>query len=82
MEQGWLALGEAQLGQNRYAAAAATFRHAARINPSDWQAWYGLARAQTGPARQEALHRALALDPRETVLLLLQRLSGQSKRSA
>ena len=75
MKQGWLALGEAQLGETHYRAAAGTFRHATRIAPDDWQAWYGLARAESGPARHRALHRALALDPREPVLRLLAAIS-------
>ena len=82
MEQGWLTLGEAQLGQTRYPAAAVTFRHAIRIAPADWQAWYGLARAESGPARRRALHQALALDPREPVLRLLEAISQPTVRPA
>jgi hypothetical protein len=80
MEQGWLALGEAQLGQANYGAAAATFRHATRIAPDDWHAWYGLARAESGAARRQSLHRALALDPREPVLHLLAAISQPTVR--
>ena len=72
----WIALGEADLGGGRYAAAAAAFGHAARITPDDWQAWFGLARSTTGAERRQALITALRLDPHEPVLIVLARASG------
>lgn len=59
----------------RQPAVSRTFRHAARVAPDDWQVWYGLARAETAAGRRRALHRALALDPREPVLHFLAEIS-------
>jgi len=78
MEPAWLALGEAELGQTQDHAAAASFRHATRLDPGDWKAWFGLARATSGATRRAALRRAEALDPREPAVILF---AGMSTRS-
>jgi O-Antigen ligase len=72
----WVALGEAELGEGRFTAAAAAFHKGASIAPGDWSAWFGLARATTGRDRRLALARALELDPREPVVTLLARAAG------
>jgi cytochrome c-type biogenesis protein CcmH/NrfG len=72
----WVALGEADLGGGRYAAAAAAFGHATQLAPNDWQAWFGVARSTSGAERRRALTTALKLDPHEPVLTLLARASG------
>jgi hypothetical protein len=72
----WIALGEAELGDGRYAGAAAAFAHATRLTPGDWQAWFGVARSTSGTERRLALVRALKLDPHEPLLALMARASG------
>src|SRR5207244_1482458 len=58
-----LALGEAQLSAGGVPAAAASFRTAIARDRGDWEAWYQLGLATTGPARTRALHRASLLNP-------------------
>ena len=64
----WSALGEAQLGAGLLRNARASFRKAASMDPEDWELWYDLARASTGPGRIAALQRAVALYPRSRLL--------------
>lgn len=65
-------LGQALLGEHRAADARAAFQAAIVRDPGDWQAWVGIARTSTGTARQAAIARARALDPREPQVLALQ----------
>lgn len=61
----WIALGDAQLGEGEAADARSSYRHAIGRDRSDWQAWFGLARASSGRARTAALAetRRLNVDP-------------------
>jgi O-Antigen ligase len=68
METSWIALGEARIGQGRFPAAIAAFRHAQSDNRHDWQPWFGIARASAGQARLAALRQARRLDPNEPVI--------------
>jgi hypothetical protein len=60
-----IALGAALLGEGRNAEARTAFRAAIARDSRSWVAWYDLARASTGTARQRALAHARRLDPRE-----------------
>jgi cytochrome c-type biogenesis protein CcmH/NrfG len=66
-----LALGEARLAAGEPAAAAAAFRAAIRRDPGDWEPWYRLALATTGPERHRALAAAARLNPRSPELASL-----------
>jgi O-antigen ligase len=59
----WLALGEAALGAGRVGEARAAFRKAVAKSPTEWTAWYDLARASSGRERAHALARATRLNP-------------------
>ncbi|MGN6380907.1 MAG: O-antigen ligase family protein [Gaiellales bacterium] len=71
-----VALGEAELGAGRFGAATAAFHQATGLAPDDWQAWFGLARSTTGAERRQAVQRALELNPREPVVVVLAQASG------
>jgi hypothetical protein len=60
-----IALGTALLGEGRNAEARTAFRAAIARDSRSWVAWYDLARASTGTARQNALAHATRLDPHE-----------------
>jgi O-antigen ligase len=60
-----IALGVALLGEGRNADARTAFKAAIQRDSRSWEAWYDLARASTGTARQAALAHAKHLDPRE-----------------
>jgi hypothetical protein len=64
----WAALGEAQLGAGLVRDARVSFRKAASMDPRDWHLWYDVARASSGRARLDALHRAVALYPHSRLL--------------
>jgi cytochrome c-type biogenesis protein CcmH/NrfG len=59
----WQRLGEAQLGQGRFAAAEDDFREAIEREPRDFELWLDLARATDGAERAAALKRASELNP-------------------
>jgi hypothetical protein len=61
---GWRRLAQAELAQNRLAAARRDFRTAIARDPLNWDRWFDLALATTGATRRHALERALALNPR------------------
>jgi O-antigen ligase len=63
-----LALGQAQLTAGDVGAAAASFRRAIARDRGDWEAWYQLGLATTGPTRARALRRVALLNPRSTEL--------------
>ncbi|HEY8860345.1 MAG TPA: O-antigen ligase family protein [Gaiellales bacterium] len=67
-----VALGAALLGEGRNAEARTAFEAAIAREPRSWVAWYDLARASTGTARQNALTHARRLDPHEPQLTALQ----------
>ena len=59
----WQRLGEAHLGQGRFAAAEHDFREAIEREPRDFELWLDLARATDGTERAAALRRASELNP-------------------
>ena len=59
----WQRLGEAHLGQDRFAAAEQDFREAIDREPRDFELWLDLARATDGAERAAALRRASELNP-------------------
>ena len=61
--QPWQRLGEAQLAAGDAAAARRSFRHAIRLDRTDWSLWSDLAEAESGAARQAARVRTAALNP-------------------
>jgi hypothetical protein len=62
--QPWLLLANAELGAGDVAAARASFAHALRKDPGNWNTWLDAARAATGPARARDLRIATRLNPR------------------
>jgi hypothetical protein len=64
----WQFLGEAQLRLQRRAAARDSFQKAIAKDRDDWELWFDLALASSGPARRAAAVRALELNPRATEL--------------
>ena len=59
----WQRLGEAHLGQDRFATAEQDFREAIDREPRDFELWLDLARATDGAERAAALRRASELNP-------------------
>ena len=64
----WSAQALRQLGEGRILtgnrrAGLADLRSAAATDPGDWETWFDLASATTGPARARAVARVRALDP-------------------
>jgi hypothetical protein len=59
----WFALGESELDAGRLAQARGALRKATAKSPHDWVAWFDLARASTGVEAEDALARAVALNP-------------------
>jgi len=70
--------GDALLLLGRKPAGIATLRKAAAQDPGDWEIWIDLAWATTGVARQAALERAAALNPRSPEVAELRALHGGS----
>ena len=68
-----LALGEAQLAAGDVRAAATSFRLAIGRDPGDWETWYQLSLATSGPTRAQALLHAARLNPRNVELASAQR---------
>lgn len=64
----WEALGRAQLGAGLAADARRSFRKAISIDRGDWELWYRLAGASSGPTRRNALRQAARLFPRARFL--------------
>jgi hypothetical protein len=64
----WEALGQAQLAAGLLPDARRSFRKAISMDDGDWQLWYELSGATTGPAQRRALRRAVALYPRSGLL--------------
>jgi Flp pilus assembly protein TadD len=62
--QPWQRRGEAYLVARRPDAARAAFREALERDDEDWSVWYDLAATAEGEARDPALARAAALNPR------------------
>jgi hypothetical protein len=60
---GWRRLGQAELAQNRLAAARRDLRRAIAEDPLDWDRWFDLALATRGVTQRRALEHALALNP-------------------
>jgi predicted secreted protein len=60
---GWRRLGQAELAQNRLAAARRDLRRAIAADPLAWDRWFDLALATRGVTQRRALERALALNP-------------------
>jgi hypothetical protein len=61
--QPWERLGEAQVVAGDAAGARRSFQRAIDVDPTDWNAWYGLAEASEGHARTTALDEAGRLNP-------------------
>jgi O-antigen ligase len=61
--QPWERLGQAQLSGGDTAGARSSFQRAIDVDRTDWNAWFGLAEASTGHARQSALREAARLNP-------------------
>jgi hypothetical protein len=61
---GWRRRAQAELAQNRLAAARRDLRTAIVKDPWNWDRWFDLALATTGATQRHALERALALNPR------------------
>ncbi len=57
-------IGEAQLELGRTDEAAASFRRAIAKDPTNWQLWFELYNATSGPAAREAFRRTYELNPR------------------
>jgi hypothetical protein len=64
----WESLGQAQLAAGLLPDARRSFRKAISMDDGDWQLWYELSGATTGPAQRLALRRAIALYPRSGLL--------------
>jgi hypothetical protein len=60
----WQRLAEAQLAAGDARAARGSYGEAIERDPENWSLWYGLATASDGAAREHALDRAIALNPR------------------
>jgi O-antigen ligase len=71
--QPWRLLGEAQLGAGNAPAAERSFRKAIAKDRSDWNLYFDLARATTGPAQLTALAAAARLNPRSPEVAQLRR---------
>ncbi|MFY9578218.1 MAG: O-antigen ligase family protein [Gaiellaceae bacterium] len=61
--EGWRRLGQAEVGQGKLAASKRDLTKAIRKDPKNWDRWFDLAIATTGPTRRRALEEALALNP-------------------
>jgi hypothetical protein len=57
-------IGEAQLEQGLAAEAAMSFRRAIAKDPTNWELWFELYNATSGPAAREAFRRTYELNPR------------------
>jgi hypothetical protein len=64
----WAALGRAQLAAGLVRESQQSFRKALSVDRGDWQLWYDLASASSGPTRHRALVRATALFPRSKLV--------------
>ncbi len=62
-EEAWQLRGEAELGLDRPADARRSLSRALDRNPQSWSAWFDLALASSGAARERALDRAAELNP-------------------
>ena len=62
--QPWKQLGEAQAGQDDFAAAQRSFRKAISKDGRDWTIWYDLSTVTVGSKSARALHEAARLNPR------------------
>ena len=65
-------LGRAQLAQGQIPEARASFAKAVAKSPNDWVLWRDLAAAAPPEQARDAAGRALALNPRESELKLLE----------
>jgi Flp pilus assembly protein TadD len=77
----WRVLGEAQVGAHDFAAAKASFAHAARVNPRNWLNWYDLGTVTRGVAQRRAYGQAALLNPLDPGIAVLRQL-GVLPRSA
>jgi hypothetical protein len=78
--QGWLLLGEAQIGAGNAAEARVSLRKALAEDPGDWNLWFDLARASEGRAQVAALSNARRLNPLSPeVAAFRQELTAQSQ---
>jgi O-antigen ligase/polysaccharide polymerase Wzy-like membrane protein len=75
----WAALGRAELAAGLVRESRQSFRKAISLDRGDWQLWYELAGASTGPARRRALLRATALFPRSQLVSRARREAGAPK---
>ena len=73
----WALIGEAHLAEGETAAARSSFRAAIEMEPGDWRLWLALAHASEGRARERALARAEALNPRSREIAAFRREAGR-----
>jgi len=74
LSDGWLASGELALTKRDFKRAAATFKAALKVHPTDPDLLVGLAKAlqpSNGEAAKEALDSALKINPRHAEALLM-----------
>src|SRR5262249_26446104 len=62
----WRLLGDARFGRGDFPAAAAAYRRAIALDPRNWQLWFDLGFATSGPESDAAFARAAALDPQNS----------------
>jgi tetratricopeptide (TPR) repeat protein len=62
-EEAWQLRGEAELLLAEDAAARRSLDRALELNDRSWSIWFDLAVASSGPGRERALERAIALNP-------------------
>jgi hypothetical protein len=74
----WAALGRAQQAAGLLPDARRSFRKAISMDDGDWQLWYELGGATTGPAQRGALRHAVSLYPRSGLLAS----AGNPRRAA
>jgi hypothetical protein len=74
----WAALGRAQEAAGLLPDARRSFRKAISMDDGDWQLWYELGGATTGPAQRRALRHAVSLYPRSGLLAS----AGNPRRAA
>ena len=65
-------LGQGELLVGKKQSGLADLRHAARMDPGDWETWFDIASATTGVERAAAAARARALNPHGPELELLE----------
>jgi hypothetical protein len=76
--QAWVALGNARYG-SRTSGGDAAYRHAVRLDPGDWSAWFAIASTRSGPAGTAAFRRAVRLNPHGAQVQVLRNLRASAR---